>query len=88
MYLLTNPSRQYDRMYYLPIIYMAHETGLGLPLRCIEFCHYDEDAEVVWVIEMAKYQIASSLKPSDNRCIGIQKSMTLNLKNQFLSMFY
>ncbi|MCT0124124.1 hypothetical protein KUA00_03735 [Proteus mirabilis] len=96
MYLLTNPHANMIGMYYLPIIYMAHETGLGLEgaskglLRCIEagFCHYDEDAEVVWVIEMAKYQIASSLKPSDNRCIGIQREYDSQPKNQFLSMFY
>lgn len=37
---------------------------------------------------MAKYQIASSLKPSDNRCIGIQREYDSQPKNQFLSMFY
>ena len=96
MYLLTNPHANMTGMYYLPVIYMAHETGLGLEgaskglRRCIEagFCHYDEDAEVVWVIEMAKYQIAPALKASDNRCIGIQREYDSQPKNQFLSMFY
>lgn len=96
MYLLTNPHANMTGMYYLPVIYMAHETGLGLEgaskglRRCIEagFCHYDEGAEVVWVIEMAKYQIAPMLKASDNRCIGIQREYDSQPKNQFLSMFY
>lgn len=96
MYLLTNPHANMIGMYYLPIIYIAHETGLGLEgaskglQRCVEsgFCHYDETAEVVWVVEMAKYQIATSLKPSDNRCIGIQREYESQPKNLFLSEFY
>lgn len=51
-------------LYYLPILYIAHETGLGLEgaskglKSTIEagFCSYDEDTEMVWVHEMAAYR--------------------------------
>ena len=96
MYLLTNPHANMIGMYYLPIIYIAHETGLGVEgaskglQRAVDagFCLYDEVAEVVWVKEMAKYQIAVSLKANDNRCIGIQREYDSQPKNRFLSMFF
>ncbi len=96
MYLLTNPHANMIGMYYLPIIYIAHETGLGVEgaskglQRAVEagFCLYDGVAEVVWVEEMAKYQIATSLKANDNRCVGIQREYDAQPKNCFLSMFF
>lgn len=96
MYLLTNPHANMIGMYYLPIIYIAHETGLGVEgaskglQRAVEagFCLYDGVAEVVWVEEMAKYQIATSLKANDNRCVGIQREYEAQPKNCFLSRFF
>lgn len=96
MYLLTNPHANMIGMYYLPVVYIAHETGLGLEgawkglRRGVEvgFCHYDDASEVVWVPEMATYQIAVSLKANDNRCVGIQKEYDAQPKNAFLSEFY
>ena len=46
----------------LPKIIISHETGMSLEgaskglQRCIEagFCAYDDEAEVVWVYEMAR----------------------------------
>jgi hypothetical protein len=83
-------------MYPLPIIYIGHETGLGLEGAskglqcCIEagFCKYDEDSEVVWVIEMAHYQIADSLSANDKQCKGVQKAYDEVIENPFLSEFY
>lgn len=63
-YLMTSPHANMLGLYYLPILYIAHETGLGLEgaskglKSTIEagFCSYDEDTEMVWVHEMAAYR--------------------------------
>jgi hypothetical protein len=68
-------------VYVCPIVYVAHETGSPLEgatkslqrLVNMGFCTYDEDAELVWVHEMARYQIGDELKASDNRVKDIQK---------------
>lgn len=70
-YLMTSPHANMLGLYYLPILYIAHETGLGLEgaskglKSTIEagFCSYDEDTEMVWVHEMAAYQVGKALKP-------------------------
>lgn len=79
MYLLSSPHANMIGMYYLPKMFISHETGLTLQgaskglLRCIEagFCSYDEEKEIIWVVEMANYQIGE-LKPSDKRSVGAQ----------------
>src|SRR5207302_7001940 len=81
---------------YLPQLYIAHETGLGIEgasngLRmAIEagFCDYDADSEVVFVYEMARFQIAERLEPPDKRCTGIQREYDALPNNLFLSNFY
>ena len=84
MYLMTSPHANMLGLYYMPLLYVAHETGLGFEgaskglQRACEagFCSYDEATETVWVHEMARFQVAESLKPADNRCKNVQKSMT------------
>lgn len=79
MYLLSSPHANMIGMYYLPKMFISHETGLTLQgaskglLRCIEagFCSYDEEKEIIWVVEMANYQIGE-LKPFDKRSVGAQ----------------
>lgn len=96
LYLTTCPHSNMIGLYYLPVMYMAHETGLGMEgaykglQRAIEagFCSYDEASEVVFVHEMAKFQIADALKPTDKRCKGIQNEYDSVPENPFLSMFY
>lgn len=95
-YLMTSPHANMLGLYYLPILYIAHETGLGLEgaskgLKCsIEagFCSYDEDTEMVWVHEMAAYQVGKALKPGDNRCAGVRSEYASLTENSFLSSFY
>lgn len=95
-YLMTSPSSNMLGLYAQPILYMAHETGLGQEgawkglQTCIEvgFCSYDQDSEMVWVHEMAKYQIAPELKASDLRCKGIQKDYDALPDNPFLGPFF
>jgi hypothetical protein len=81
LYLVSSPHSNMLGLYYQPLMYMAHETGLGIEgaskglQSCIEvgFCSYDTDTEMVWVHEMAAWQIAESLSSTDKRCRGIQK---------------
>lgn len=96
MYLVTCPHANMLGLYYLPKLYLEHETGLpsegaskGLA-RAIEagFCHYDEVSEMVWVPEMASYQIGEALTPADKRCLGIQKEYDALPENPFLQGFY
>lgn len=95
-YLMTSPHANMLGLYYLPILYIAHETGLGLEgatkgLRsAIEagFCSYDEETEMVWVHEMAAYQVGTALKPGDKRCAGVRNEYSSLPENPFLSSFY
>lgn len=96
LYLLTGPHSNMLGLYSLPIVYVGHETGLGIEGAtkglhgCIEagFCMYDEDTEMVWVIEMAHFQIADKLSANDKQCKGVQKAYDELIENPFLSMFY
>lgn len=96
MYLMTSPHANMLGLYYMPLLYVAHETGLGMEgaskgLRsaCASgFCSYDEVTEMVWVHEMARFQVAESLKPTDKRCIGVQKDYDTLPSNPFLAGFF
>lgn len=96
MYLLTSPHANMLGLYYCPTMFIAHETGLGLEgaskglQRAIEagFCEYDEASEVVWVIEMASYQIGEALKPNDLRVKGVQNEYGSLPENPYLARFY
>jgi len=95
-YLMTSPHANMLGLYYLPVLYLAHETGLGLEgaskglERAIEagFCSYDEHSEMVWVHEMAAYQVGRSLKPGDNRCAGVRNEYASLPENPFLPAFF
>lgn len=96
LYLMTSPTSNMLGLYYQPTLYMAHETGLGLEgatkgLRDaidVGFCQYDEATEMVWVIEMARYQIGDALKASDKRSAGVQNAYDALPSNPFLGPFF
>lgn len=96
LYLMTCPQANMLGLYYMPILYVAHETGLGfegaskgLRSACeAGFCSYDDTTEMVWVHEMARFQIAESLKQNDNRCKNVQKEYESLPSNPFLASFY
>ncbi|HDL7349117.1 TPA: hypothetical protein PXN29_001219 [Yersinia enterocolitica] len=96
LYLLTSPHANMIGLYYMPLMYIAHETGLGIEgaskglasaIKC-GFCLYDNESEMVWVPEMAAHQIGTSLKPTDKRCPGVQNTYDAQPDNPFLPMFY
>lgn len=96
LYLMTNPHANMLGMYYIAMNSIAHETGLGDEgalkglARAIEagFCSYDEASEVVWVHEMARFQISEQLDEKDNRCKGIQNEYDSLPGNPFLPLFF
>lgn len=96
MYLMTSPHANMLGLYYCPAMYIAHETGLGMEgaskglARAIEagFCEYDEASEVVWVIEMAAYQVGEGLACTDKRCKGVQNEYSALPENPYLVRFF
>lgn len=96
LYLMTSPHANMLGLYYMPLLYVSHETGLGfegaskgLRSACeAGFCSYDETSEMVWVHEMARFQVADSLKPADNRCKSVQKDYDSLPSNPFLMGFF
>ncbi|WP_254220440.1 hypothetical protein [Burkholderia multivorans] len=96
LYLMTNPHANMLGLYYMPKLYIAHETGLGMEgackglQSCIEagFCLYDEPSETVWVVEMAVYQIADRLSPNDKRSAGVQNEYNALPENPYLARFF
>lgn len=96
LYLMSSPHANMLGLYYIPQMFIAHETGLGLEgatkglLSAIEagFCEYDAASEMVWVIEMAKYQVGEALKEKDLRIKGVQNEYDSLPNNPYLSRFY
>lgn len=95
-YLMTSPHSNMLGLYYQPLLYLAHETGLGLEgaskglTHCVEvgYCDWDQDTEMVWVREMAKFQIGKELKAGDNRCLGVQREYDALPNCPFLGPFF
>lgn len=96
LYLVTSPHSNALGLYYLPALYVAHETGLPLEgaskalqrAQDAGFCAYDQDAEVVWVFEMARFQIGSALSPKDNRVKWVNEEYAKLPKCKFLKDFF
>lgn len=92
-YLLTNPHSNALGLYYLPIPFIVHETGLpekkiidGLK-KLADFARYDAASEFVWVIGMAGRQLGE-MDPSDNRMKGIRKLWSSLPANPFTGDFW
>lgn len=98
-YLMSSPHSTMTGVFHCPVLYMAHETGMGMEgaskalARLLEvgFCEYDEASETIFVIKMASFQIAESLKPGDNRIAGLKKELSKMavplLKARFLAIY-
>lgn len=96
MYLLTGSQANALGLYYMPLAFMAHETGLGeaettramAVLQDLGFCRYDADSECVWVPEMARFQVAGRLKPADHRVRFVNDLYARLPDNPFLGPFF
>lgn len=99
LYLMTCPHASMTGVFYCPVMYMAHETGLGIEgaskalARLIEegFCEYEEASDTVFVVRMAAYQIGESLKPGDKRILGLCRELERmpesRMKARFIQVF-
>ena len=84
LYLMSSPHSTMTGVFHCPILYMAHETGMSIEgatkaldrLLEVGFCEYDHHSECVFVVRMASYQIAETLKPGDNRVAGLKKELS------------
>ena len=99
LYLTTSPHANMIGLYYCPIAYIMADTGLpfegaskGLQrLSEVGFITLDSPSEWVWVREMARFQIAESLKPRDKRVAGIIKELdkipNIGIKRDFIEKY-
>ncbi|MGP1677890.1 MAG: conserved phage C-terminal domain-containing protein [Burkholderiales bacterium] len=95
-YLITSPHCNMLGLYYLPIAYIAQDTGMDIEgaskglRRVVEggFCRYDEESEVVWVTEMARIQVGNKLEAKDNRVISIGREFESLPNNIFMQEFF
>ena len=82
-------------LYHLALPLVAHHLGLPLKgaskglrsLEGIKFAYFDTDAEHVWVPEMARFQIAETLKPKDHKVAGVVNDLLGMRSSRFLSAF-
>ncbi len=85
LYLVTSPHANQSGVYYCPIAYIAVETSRTaeeverclVGLEKIGFIRYDYDAEVVWVMNMVKFQVQSwPSNGDDKRRKGVLNSLS------------
>jgi hypothetical protein len=90
LYLMTSPHANMIGLYYCPMVYIAHDTGLGFEgaskgLRsAIEagFCTFEEEIDYVFVHEFAAYQIGDELSAKDLRVKGVTNELAKVPKGQ------
>lgn len=90
MYLMTSPHSTMLGLYHCPLVYIAHDTGLGLEgaskglASAIEagFCTFEADTDYVFVHEFAAYQIGDELEAKDNRVKGVLNELSKVPKGQ------
>src|SRR5690242_17526110 len=99
-YLLTCEHANMLGLYRLPLLYVAEETGLKRKevtaafesLKAIGFAYYDEGAEFVWIVEMARFQLGllpgEPIKEGDKRRHAVAKLYKQLSTNPFLGAFY
>lgn len=95
VYLLSAPQANMIGLYYLPLPTLCHETGILhkealKALRSLyeaKFAEYDPASEVVWVYNMARYQIAEQLEANDKRCKGVWRELSAYKHTKFFRPF-
>jgi hypothetical protein len=101
LYLLTSPHANLAGLYYLPMAYVSHETGLEAEavehaleaLIGVGFCRYDHEAEKVWVCEMLRYQVGDEMPPpvpgkkDDSRRVKIKRTVVQHTKSPLYTLF-
>lgn len=98
LYLMTCSSVSMTGIYYMPMVIMAHDTGLGAAEteRClarladpeVDIAHYDPEAELVWVPNLSTHQVGDSLKYGDKRRISLMNELARHAQHRFAAMFW
>ena len=95
-YLISSPHSTMIGVYYLPMSFISHETGLSIKAAAnamhhlieLDFCTYDEEHEYIWVHNMARFQMAEKLDPKDHLVKNANTSFKAFPKLKFLQRFY
>ena len=96
LYLMTCPHANMIGVFHCPVLYMAHETGLGMEgaskalqsLIEAKFCTYEESSETVFVHRMAAFQIGDHLSEQDKRCKGVEREWNNIPSRQLQQAFF
>lgn len=96
LYIFSAPSSHAAGIFYLPLATMVHETGLALEtvqallvmLEGEKMVYFDEAEDLVYVPEMASYQIATELGASDKRVPWLKKELRAFASHSFAKLFW
>lgn len=96
IYLQTNHHTHSLGTFYLPLQYIAHDTGLDIQkieeyiqeLCKLDFCRYDFEQEYIWIKNYALEQSNGALKGGDSRIVQAQKYFEALPVLDFLQEFY
>lgn len=75
LYLITCQSSRMCGIFYLPLPLLAHEIGCPIEgatrglrgLQKARFAFYDAPSEVVWIPEMARWQVGKTIEPKPGK---------------------
>lgn len=95
LYLISSPHANMIGIYYLPIAYLAGDTGMSIEgaskglakVLTTGFAKYDEALEVVFVPSLAKFQVAERLHQDDKRRKGVENELSKWPKHPFTREF-
>lgn len=96
LYLMSTHHANMIGVYYCDTGYMKLDTGLPEDrveaaidvLEKLGFCVFDRESSMVFVVQMAKYQVGDELQPGDKRLIGIRKAYRAIRPPRMQSLFY
>jgi hypothetical protein len=96
MYLVTCPNANMIGLFYIPISLLCYELGniseegalkVLQSLELLNFAFYSVTDELVFVPEMARFQIGERLHAEDNRVKGVAKELVKFRKSPFFKAF-
>jgi hypothetical protein len=101
MYLLTAPTSHMTGLYKLPLSAVIEHLGLTMDpaaalnqvlsdmrnLEKIGFAHYDADSKVVFIPNMARFQLGKKLSAGDKRVFMIRTHLMTFLSSPFIGAF-
>jgi hypothetical protein len=94
VYLITNSHTHLSGLYYLPIPFIIHETGLtdksvrrGLKaLNEALMIYYDDENELIWIVNMLKRQKGVTAK-NRNAWVSIVNQLTMFSHSELVNLF-